>query len=153
MSARSRRGFLTSAAAVAAGGGLASPVIASALATPADRRTGTLRDVEHVVILMQENRAFDHYFGALRGVRGFDDPRPLTLPSGHSVWNQPRVHGSPETVSPFRLNSATTSAECMYSLDHSWKGQHDLWKNHDAWVPVKGPLTMGYFTREDIPFL
>lgn len=152
MSASSRRGFLTSAAAVAAGGGLASPVIASALATPADRRTGTLRDVEHVVILMQENRAFDHYFGALRGVRGFDDPRPLTLPSGHSVWNQPRVHGSPETVPPFRLNSATTSAECMYSLDHSWKGRHDLWKNHDAWVPVKGPLTMGYFTREDIPF-
>ena len=101
---------------------------------------------------MQENRAFDHYFGALRGVRGFDDPRPLTLPSGHDVWRQPRAPGSTQSVSPFRLNSATTSAECMYSLDHSWKGKHDLWKNHDAWIPVKGPLSMGYFTREDIPF-
>jgi phospholipase C len=40
----------------------------------------------------------------------------------------------------------------MPSLDHSWKGQHSLWRNHDAWVPVKGPLTMGYFAREDIPF-
>ena len=154
MNASSRRGFLTSAAAVgvAAGSGLTSPVIARALGTPADRRTGTIRDVEHVVILTQENRAFDHYFGALRGVRGFDDPRPLTLPSGQSVWRQPRAPSSPEAVSPFRLNSATTSAECMYSLNHGWKGQHDLWKNHDAWIPVKGPLSMGYFTREDIPF-
>ena len=38
---------------------------------------------------MQENRSFDHYFGAMRGVRGFADPRPVTLPSGKSVWNQP----------------------------------------------------------------
>ena len=49
--------------------------IGRALAIPANNRTGTLRDVEHIVVLMQENRSFDHYFGTLRGVRGFNDPR------------------------------------------------------------------------------
>src|SRR5215467_1567407 len=49
--------------------------IAKALAIPANNRTGTINDVEHIVILMQENRPFDHHFGTLRGVRGFSDPR------------------------------------------------------------------------------
>ena len=38
--------------------------IQKALAIPANNRTGTIKDVEHVVILMQENRSFDHYFAA-----------------------------------------------------------------------------------------
>ena len=38
---------------------------------------------------MQENRSFDHYFGTLRGVRGYGDPRPVMLPSGRSVFHQP----------------------------------------------------------------
>ena len=61
-----RRLFLSAAAA-----SLLPPSIARALDIPADRRTGSVMDVEHVVILTQENRAFDHYFGSLRGVRGF----------------------------------------------------------------------------------
>ena len=56
--------------------------IRKALAIPAHRGTGTIKDVEHIVILMQENRSFDHYFGTLRGVRGFGDPRAVKLPSG-----------------------------------------------------------------------
>ncbi|MBV9510738.1 MAG: phospholipase C, phosphocholine-specific, partial [Caulobacteraceae bacterium] len=145
----SRRGFI---AAAAAGAAFLPGALAQALTVPARRVHGTIQDVEHVVILMQENRAFDHYFGTLRGVRGYDDPCALSLPSGSSVFHQPVAPGVAEAVLPFRLNSQTTSAECMASLDHSWKGQHSLWRNHDAWVPVKGPLTMGYFTREDIPF-
>jgi phospholipase C len=146
----SRRNVLTAAGAGASA--LFSPALARALAAPARRIHGTLQDVEHVVILMQENRSFDHYFGCLRGVRGYGDPRPLTLPSGRSVFHQPLAPGVDDVVLPFRLNSQTTNAECMPSLDHSWKGQHSLWRNHDAWAPVKGPLTMGYFDREDIPF-
>jgi phospholipase C len=53
--------------------------IAKALAIPANNRTGTIQDVEHVVILMQENRPFDHHFGTLRGVRGFNDPRAVNI--------------------------------------------------------------------------
>src|SRR5262249_62039738 len=77
--------FLTSAAATAA----FPQSIERALAIPAHHRTGTIRDVEHIVFLMQENRAFDHYFGTLRGVRGFGDPRPMTFPSPHPLSFQP----------------------------------------------------------------
>ena len=59
------------------------------LAIPAHNRTGTIEDVEHIVFLMQENRSFDHYFGTMRGVRGFADPRAVKLPSGKPVWHQP----------------------------------------------------------------
>lgn len=124
--------------------------IAKALAIPASSPTGTIRDVEHIVIFMQENRSFDHYFGALRGVRGFSDPRPLMLPNGDSVWKQPNPHGG--AVQPFRLDSNATSAAHMGSLDHSWKGSHARWKNYDAWIAAKSAMTMGYFTREDLPF-
>jgi phospholipase C len=124
--------------------------IAKALAIPASSPTGTIRDVEHVVILMQENRSFDHYLGALRGVRGFSDPRPLILPNGDPVWKQPNGHGAP--VQPFHLDTNATSAAHMASLDHSWKGSHARWKNHDAWIAAKTAMTMGYFTRDDLPF-
>jgi phospholipase C len=53
--------------------------IAKALAIPANNRTGTIQDVEHIVVLMQENRPFDHHFGTLRGVRGFNDPRAINI--------------------------------------------------------------------------
>ena len=127
------------------------PAVAQAVALPARRVTGTIKDVEHVVILMQENRSFDHYYGTLRGVRGFGDPRAITLPSGARVWAQPTKDGL-SAVGPFHLDSGATSAETMFSLDHSWKGSHARWKHHDAWVPAKTPLTMGYFTRSDLPF-
>ena len=143
-----RRQVLKGAASIAA----LPLTLRQALAIPAARRTGTIKDVEHVVILMQENRSFDHYFGSLSGVRGFSDPHPLTLPSGKSVFHQPVGGGTEDVVLPFRFDAASTSAERLASLDHSWKAQWNLWKNHDAWVPVKTALTMGYFTREDIPF-
>ena len=143
-----RRLFLKGAASMAA-----LPVtLREALAIPAARRTGTIQDVQHVVILMQENRSFDHYLGCLPGVRGFSDPRPLLLPSGKPVFHQPVGGGTEDVVLPFRFDTASTRAERVASLDHSWKAQWNLWKNHDAWVPVKTPLTMGYFTRADIPF-
>ncbi len=126
-------------------------VIRQALALPSSGQTGTIRDVEHVVILMQENRSFDHYFGMMRGVRGFSDPRPLVLPSGKSVFHQPEPSGR-AAITPFRLDSRKSAAQSMESLDHNWKGSHQRWKNHDAWIDAKGPMTMGHFAREDIPF-
>ncbi|HZZ31200.1 MAG TPA: phospholipase C, phosphocholine-specific [Phenylobacterium sp.] len=145
-----RRRFLQLAAG-AAGAAALPPGVAKALSLPAARVTGTIDDVQHVVILMQENRSFDHYFGTLRGVRGYGDPRPIALPTGQSVWKQPAKDGA-STVSPFHLDPSSTRAETMFSLDHSWKGSHARWKHHDAWIPAKGPLTMGYFTRADLPF-
>jgi phospholipase C len=124
--------------------------IKDALAVPANRRSDSIMDVEHVVILMQENRSFDHYFGTLRGVRGFSDPRAVTLPSGKSVWHQPAPDG--QTIAPFHLDTANTAAQWLPSLDHSWKGSQARWQHHDAWIAAKGPLTMGYFSRSDLPF-
>src|SRR5580698_8494780 len=131
----SRRGFLQLASGAAAATALPAS-IARAPALPARRGTGTLRDLEHVVIFMQENRSFDHYFGTLRGVRGFADPRPLRLPGGASVFHQPRRAGAKEVVTPFRLNASATRAQSIDSLDHSWKGSQDLWRWHDAWIPT-----------------
>jgi Phospholipase C len=64
---------LLQAAAIGSAYTLLPDSIRQALAIPANNRTGTLMDVEHVVILMQENRSFDHYFGIFPGVRGFSD--------------------------------------------------------------------------------
>src|SRR6185436_12404222 len=144
----SRRSVLQMGAAALAAEAF-GPTIAKALAQPANSRTGTLRDVEHVVILMQENRSFDHYFGSLCGVRGFGDPRPLVLPNGESVFRQPGPHGA---ITPFHLDTRTTRSDHNASLDHNWKGSHERWKNHDAWVRAKTPMTMGYFARDDLPF-
>jgi phospholipase C len=86
--ATDRRTFLKLLSSGAASAALPSS-IARALALPANNRTGTIRDVEHIVVLMQENRAFDHYFGSLNGVRGFGDPRVARFPNGDPVCINP----------------------------------------------------------------
>jgi len=147
---RDRRDFLKIIAGMTAAGTL--PVsIGKALALPANRRTGSIADVEHVVILMQENRAFDHYFGTLRGVRGYGDPRPMTLRNGKSSFHQPAADGA-GTILPFHMESRTTSGQLIKSLDHSWKGDAAEWADYDVWIKHKTPLTMGHFRREDIPY-
>lgn len=146
----SRRTFLQAVAGAAAAGTM-PPAIARALSLPANRRTGTIRDVEHVVVLMQENRSFDHYYGTMRGVRGFGDPRPLLLRSGASVFHQPTSDGK-GVVLPFHLDGTISNAQGMASLDHSWKGAFAQWAEYDSWIRHKTPQTMGHFVREDIPY-
>ncbi len=94
MSVVSRRKFLGAGAAVAATSAL------PAAAKPKSRPHGDLRDIKHVVVVMQENRSFDHYFGAMKGVRGFGDRATILLPGGKTVWEQPQapVAGSPHAV-------------------------------------------------------
>jgi len=155
MISRGRRRFLKLATATAGATVAAQifpPAIRQALATMPARVTGTLQDVQHVVILMQENRSFDHYFGSMRGVRGFGDPRPLSLRNGRPVWFQPDPKGGRDYVLPFHFDSTRTSAECIDQLNHDWRGPFEAWKYHDAWVAQKSPLCMGYFTRKDLPF-
>jgi phospholipase C len=155
MVSTARRGFLKLAAggaAASAASGVLPQTIAEALALPARNEAGSIMDVEHVVVLMQENRSFDHYFGCLKGVRGYGDPRAMTLPGGKPVWLQPNPTGQKGDVAPFHLDARSTSAETITSLDHSWKGSHDKWKHNDVWIAAKSPMSMGHFQREDIPF-
>ncbi len=132
-------------------GAAVPPSIARALEIPANNRTGTIADVEHIVILMQENRSFDHYFGTLRGVRGFGDPRAARLPSGNPVWYQPNGAGY---VLPFHPTAANLGLQFLKDLDHGWTTTHQAWNGgkYDAWVPSKGTPAMAYFTRDDIPY-
>src|SRR5579871_3315013 len=98
-----RRSFLKQAAVFSGGaafGGALSRSIQRAAAIDPDPQTSYL-DAEHVVILMQENRSFDHAFGSLKGVRGFNDPRAITLPDGNPVWVQTDAEG--RHYAPFRL--------------------------------------------------
>ena len=146
-------GAAAAAAAVGLGAGTAAAATAGrkAAAKPlAAGLTGTIADLKHVVILMQENRSFDHYFGTLSGVRGFGDKQALTWQNGHSVFQQP---DSSRTdlgyLYPYNLTDQTDG-----DLDHSWSGDHEarnsgLW---NQWVAAKGEETMGYFTRSEIPF-
>src|SRR5271165_5292302 len=104
----SRRDFLKKALILGAGGGLAGMVPASiqrayAIDPPAG---STYLDAEHIVILMQENRSFDHTYGCLRGVRGYNDPRAMTLPNGNPVWLQDNAAG--DTFAPFRFDIKDT---------------------------------------------
>jgi phospholipase C len=116
-----------------------------------------LTDIEHVVILIQENRSFDHYFGSYRGVRGFSDRS--------SAFQQPdpgNTASSPvDTLLPFHLDTSTTNAACTHDITHDWVPQHQSWNNGamDGFVSSRlainsndAVLSMGYYTRADIPY-
>ncbi|MBA5220355.1 phosphocholine-specific phospholipase C [Streptomyces griseoaurantiacus] len=147
-----RRRFLQLAGATAGFAAL-SGSIERAAALPAHHRTGTLEDVEHIVVLMQENRSFDHYFGSLRGVRGFGDPHPVTLPGGKSVWHQPDATGD-GVVLPFRPEADDLGLAFLQDLPHGWNDGHAAFAGgrYDGWVGAKSATTMAHLTREDIPF-
>jgi len=150
MNDASRRKFLQLMGTGAAAGAL-PPSIARALEIPANSRTGTIQDVEHVVILMQENRSFDHHFGTLRGVRGFADPRAIRLPSGRPVWYQPNGSGE---LAPFRPPVENLGLTFLPDPPHGWNDTHAAWNGgrYDQWVPNKGLSAMTYHLRSDIPY-
>ncbi|MFT4094521.1 MAG: phospholipase C, phosphocholine-specific [Niabella sp.] len=158
-----RREFIKKAMLLSGAAGISAAIpdsIKAALAI--DPRPGsTFLDAEHVVILMQENRSFDHSFGTLQGVRGFNDPRAISLPNGNPVWFQTDEKG--DTYAPFRLDIKNTKITWMGSLLHSRSSQVDANNlgKYDRWLTAKKsgnkkyatmPLTLGHYTREDLPF-
>ena len=121
----------------------------------------TYLDAEHIVILMQENRSFDHALGTLQGVRGFNDPRAIRRGDGNSVFVQTDAAGN--SYAPWRLDIRDTRITWMGSIPHSRNSQVDAWNGgqHDGWLDAKRshvagygeiPITMGHYTREDLPF-
>jgi len=153
-------------------GGMAAAAAAASLMPPNLQRVlaeshhspgpmGSMREIKHVVMLMQENRSFDHYFGTMAGVRGFNDPHALTLSTGKSVFYQPDVVNPMGYLLPFHLNTHTTSAQKIPSTSHAWTVQHEAWNGGamDRWLPAhrkadgaNGPYCMGHYDRGDIPF-
>ncbi|WP_079243402.1 phosphocholine-specific phospholipase C [Chryseobacterium indologenes] len=158
-----RREFLEKSSILLAGlgtSGVLHPSILKALAIDPAAQS-TFYDAEHVVILMQENRSFDHAFGALKGVRGFLDKRAFIKQDGHSVFFQKNDEG--KYASPSRLDLRNTKSTWMSSLPHSWADQQKALNKgkFDQWLQAKAsgnkeykniPLTLGYYNREDLPF-
>lgn len=159
----SRRVVLGGAAAVAGGIGMASLLPASfqkALAQPAP--AGDLSSIKHIVLYMQENRSFDHYFGTLNGVRGYGDPTVLPSRSGGSLFAQPTSGPAADDaataqVRPFKVrdavNASENNREYIASLPHTYPDGIDAWSNGwwDNWIPAKGAATMCSYDRTDLP--
>jgi phospholipase C len=81
--------------------------------------------IEHVVLLMQENRSFDHYFGTMSGVRGFGDPDAMRLSNGSSVFEQPDAENPDGYTLPFHLDTYANSVQKIPSTSHAWSVQHE----------------------------
>jgi phospholipase C len=150
----SRRGFIAGAAGAAASASLLSNLPAS-VAEAAQGRKGSLDRIEHVVILMQENRSFDHYFGTMRGVRGFGDRAALRLHTNQDVFHQPdatRADGG--FLLPWRVDTSKVDGQDMDGTPHDWNSTHLAWNGGlwNLWPPAKSELTMAYFGATDIPF-
>jgi phospholipase C len=129
--------------------------IQKAWAIDAKSTTGTIADVKHVVILMQENRSFDHYFGTMKGVRGFGDRFPIPLPGGKTVWSQAHTKAEPPVIAPFHLNTVQTFQHMrVEGTPHNWADAQYAWDQGRMgnWPDHKKPHAMGYFTQADIPF-
>jgi phospholipase C len=129
---------------------------APASLTGAQRPAKPISDIKHVVVLMQENRSFDHYFGAMPGVRGFGDPTV-----SKTLFYQSDPSNPDKYLLPFHVDSHSTGAQALPSNSHSWGPQHDSWDNGkmDGFVTahieadgVDGQYTMAYYARNDLPF-
>ena len=161
MERTNRRRFLQhSGRALGAGlaaGGLPA-LIQKALAMPAARASGTIDDVQHIVVLMQENRSFDHYFGSYRGARGFNDrfPIPIATPVSAApspVWQQSGPGGA--VIAPFHLDTqAQWGLMRTEGAAHTWPDAQAAWNQGrlNQWVQHKGAHAMGYYTAADLPF-
>ncbi|WP_405013203.1 phosphocholine-specific phospholipase C [Kitasatospora sp. NBC_01539] len=162
MAELSRRKFMALSASAAAGAAVAGAAGGTTRASAAGLgSTGTLADARHIVVLMQENRSFDHYFGTLKGVRGFADRSAIQIAGGYSVFNQPTLLGGRQYPWQFSATKPAGGADperlaqCNGDLAHAWSDQHKAWNGGklDSWVAAKGNVrTLGHLTRADLPF-
>ncbi|RDL29995.1 uncharacterized protein BP5553_10622 [Venustampulla echinocandica] len=132
--------------------------------------TGSITDIEHVVLFMQgenliffdslvQNRAFDHYFGTMAGVRGFSDPN-VQVNDGKPVWQQ-AVNSNLSTSAPYLLpwylnhqgGSYLEATQCMVAGENSWQDNHAALNGglNNHWATNNTPWSWGHYRRSDIP--
>ncbi|NYB79272.1 MAG: phospholipase C, phosphocholine-specific, partial [Stenotrophomonas maltophilia] len=147
-------------AGVAAGLSPLLPSIARAAAIAPAAQTRSLEDLQHIVVFMQENRSFDHYFGTLPGVRGFGDrfvaPAPALQAGGRArnLWLQPDASGT-RAIAPFPLDTAAHFGYMrVEGTPHTWPDAQRAWDHGRMghWPKAKQNHSMGYFQRSDMPF-
>src|ERR1051326_5308773 len=150
----SRRNFITGAAGAAASASFLTN-LAPRVADAAQSRKGSLDRIEPIVILMQENRAFDHYFGTMRGVRGFGDRAALRMHNGQDIFHQldpKRADGG--FLLTRRMDTSKVDGRDVGDTPHGWNDTHAAWNNGlwNSWAPFKTELSMSYYGPSDIPF-
>lgn len=148
MSGINRREFIQKSAGASA---IWVSLLQKALAVQAYNRTRSIKDVQHIVILMQENRSFDHYFGAMKGVRGFGDRFPIPLESGQRVFQQ---SDGKKIIPPYRADGRKSNAALVTGTPHDFHDTQAAWNQgkYGFWPLFKTPYSMAYYTREEIPF-
>lgn len=146
-----RRKFIKMSAGAGMATAIWTPLLEKALAVKANNATRSILDVKHIVILMQENRSFDHYFGAMKGVRGFGDRFPIPLESGKRAFHQ---SDGKKIIPPYRANKRTTNAALINGTPHDFPDTQAAWNQgkYGFWPLFKKPYSMAYYTREEIPF-
>jgi len=127
-----RRTFLKGAGALGVAG-LAGPLLSR---VPTLASSGI--PINHIVVDMQENRSFDHYFGFAPFAGSFG------VPPGYS---QPDGQGG--TVIPHHFTSLSTP-----DIGHSWSAMHSEYDGGkmDGFYTTDGINCMGYYTQADLPF-
>lgn len=126
--------------------------IQKALAIDAKVESGTIQDVKHIVILTQENRSFDNYFGTLKGVRGFGDRFTIPMTEGRKVWEQ--YDAKKNKILPYHLDSRLGNAQRVSGTPHSWSDGQAAWDNGrmSDWVAYKKPQSMGYYKKQEVEY-
>ncbi|MEQ1161683.1 phospholipase C, phosphocholine-specific [Acinetobacter calcoaceticus] len=126
--------------------------IQKALAIDAKVENGTIEDVKHIVILTQENRSFDNYFGTLKGVRGFGDRFTIPMTEGRKVWEQ--YDAKKNKILPYHLDSRLGNAQRVSGTPHSWSDGQAAWDNGrmSDWVAHKKPQSMGYYKKQEVEY-
>ncbi|MHB8671134.1 MAG: phospholipase C [Acidimicrobiales bacterium] len=112
-------------------------------------RAASFSQINHIVVLVQENRSFDNYFGHLKAY----DPTLAVEPE--PATGNPDAAG--DIITPFHQTSYCEVSD----LDHSWAGTHNEWdlgkmdgfvKQNAVPADPTGSRAMGYYDQTDLPF-
>jgi phospholipase C len=138
----SRRRLLETAAVAAVGAGPLASVARAGAAAPARLPSPAHSGIDHVVVVMMENRSFDHFLGWLPGADGKQ--------AGLSY-----VDSAGASHSTFPL--APDFQGCSYNdPDHSYDGSRVAWNNGacDGWLRAgkNDVYSVGYYKQGDLPF-
>lgn len=116
--------------------------------SPTPSSPSGLAKIDHIFVLVQENRPFDQYFGTYCPTTGaFCSNTSIGIPPGvcepYTLSNL-----SAGCVAPYPLPPGLTEME---DIGHSWTNAHDAYDNGtmDGFVSTQGgnPLAMGYYTN------
>ncbi|UNI19383.1 Phospholipase C [Purpureocillium takamizusanense] len=127
------------------------------LASAATVQGGSLKDIKHIILFMQENRSFDHYFGTMPGTRNFGDPNVRTN-EGVPVWKQKikTPKNGVTSMTPWHINYLggdwPEATQCMGGGSNGWEAMHGAWNSGkgDGWALYDTDYSMGYYTQSDV---